>query len=124
MAQIVEMILILPCQMAYRPFRYRRTRDSPQFQVSSRLLTYIITAFAFIAFGIAFVARDVLPLIAPPAFRDAYTVIFAVIPALAFRAVYYVGESLLFLEKKTATAGSVVTGFTLLSIALNYFLIS
>src|SRR5262245_9667038 len=123
-AQVVEMILILPCQMAYEPFVYGHIGDSRLFQAISRLLTYIITAFAFTAFGIVFVARDVLPLIAPPAFRDAYTVAFAVIPALAFRAVYYVGESLLFLEKRTDIAGSVVTSFTVLSIALNYFLIS
>jgi O-antigen/teichoic acid export membrane protein len=124
MAQIVEMVLILPWQMAYEPFVYGHIGDSKLFQAISRLLTYIITAFAFIAFGIVFVARDVLPRIAPPAFSGAYIVTFAVIPALAFRAVYYVGESLLFLEKRTDIAGSVVTSLTLLSIALNYFLIS
>jgi O-antigen/teichoic acid export membrane protein len=124
MAQIVEMVLILPCQMAYEPFVYGHIGDSRLFQTISRLLTYIITAFAFTAFGIVFIARDVLPMIAPPAFGGAYIVIFAVIPALAFRSVYYVGESLLFLEKRTGMAGSVVTGFTVLSVVLNYLLIS
>jgi O-antigen/teichoic acid export membrane protein len=123
MAQIVEMILILPCQMAYEPFVYGHIGDSQLWQAISRLLTYMITAFAFTAFAIVFVARDVLPLIAPPAYSAAYSVIFLVIPALAFRAVYYVGESLLFLEKRTAIAGTVVTSFTLLSIVLNYMFI-
>jgi O-antigen/teichoic acid export membrane protein len=122
-AQIVEMILILPFEMAYEPFVYGHIGDSRLWKAISRLLTYIIVAFAFVACGIAFIARDMVSLIAPPEFSPAYGVIFLVLPALAFRAVYYVGESLLFLEKRTDLAGSVVTAFTALSVVLNYFFI-
>ncbi|HYR88198.1 MAG TPA: oligosaccharide flippase family protein [Terriglobia bacterium] len=123
MAQIVEMVLILPFEMAYEPFVYGHIGDPQLWNAISRLLTYIIIAFAFTACGIVFVARDVLPVIAPPAFSPAYLVIFVVLPALAFRAVYYIGESLLFLEKRTDLAGSVVIAFTVLSLALNYLFI-
>lgn len=124
MAQIVEMVLILPFEMAYEPFVYGHIGDSQLWPAISRLLTYVITAFVFIACGVAFVTRDVLALIAPPAFGHAYLVIFMVIPALAFRIVYYVGESLLFLEKRTEVVSAVVTTFTLLSVALNYLFIA
>jgi O-antigen/teichoic acid export membrane protein len=90
----------------------------------SSLLTYVITAFVFLACGVAFVTRDVLALIAPPIFGHAYSIIFLVIPALAFRIVYYVGESLLFIEKRTDVVGTIVTTFTLLSVALNYLFIA
>jgi O-antigen/teichoic acid export membrane protein len=123
MAQIVEMVLILPFEMAYEPFVYGNIGDFHLWKAISRLMTYIIVAFAFTACGIVFVARDVLPLIAPPAFSPAYMLIFLVLPALAFRAVYYIGESLLFLEKRTDLAGSVVTAFTAISLGLNYLFI-
>jgi O-antigen/teichoic acid export membrane protein len=123
LAQIVEMVLILPFEMAYEPFVYGHIGDSQLGKAISRLLTYILVAFAFVACGIAFVARDVLPLIAPPAFSPAYSVVFLVLPALAFRAVYYIGESLLLLEKRTDVAGKVVASFTVLSLALNYFFV-
>lgn len=124
MAQIAEMILILPFTMAYEPFVYSHIVDSRLWTAISRLFTYLMVAFAFVACGIVFIARDLLPVIAPPAYAPAYLVIFLVLPAVAFRGVYYIGESLLFLKKKTGLAASVVTTFTLISLALNYALIS
>src|SRR5262249_30697350 len=46
-----------------------------------------------------------------------------VLPPLAFRGIYYFGESLLYIEKRTDLAGSIVMAFTLLSVFLNYVLI-
>jgi O-antigen/teichoic acid export membrane protein len=123
-ALIVEMILILPLQMAYEPFVYGQTGDPQLWTAISRMLTYSITLYAFLAAGVAFAARDLLTLMAPAAFSSAYLVIFLILPALAFRSVYYVGESLLLLEKRTDVAAAIVMGFTTLSIALNYFFIS
>jgi len=123
-ALIVEMLLILPFQMAYEPFVYGHTGDPELWNAMSRLLTYSVTALAFFAAAIAFAARDLLVLMAPPAFGAAYPVIFIILPALAFRPVYYVGESLLLLEKRTDMAATIVTAFTAVSIALNYFFIS
>jgi len=122
-AQIAEMILILPFVMAYEPFVYSHIGDSRLRATISRLLTYLMIAFAFVACGIAFVARDLLPLIAPPAYSAAYFVAFLSLPALAFRGVYYIGESLLFLEKKTQVVGTLVTVLTLAGVALNYALV-
>jgi O-antigen/teichoic acid export membrane protein len=124
MAAIAEMVLILPFEMAYEPFVYGHIGHPALWKTVSRLLTYLITAFAFVACAIVFAARDMLPLIAPAAFGPAYFVIFLVLPGLAFRGVYYIGESLLFVEKRTDIAGTVVTTFTALGIMLNYLLIS
>ncbi len=119
-AQIAEMVLILPFVMAYEPFVYSHIRDSQLWATISRLLTYLMTGFAFVACGIVFVARDLVSLIAPPAYKSAYFVIFLILPALAFRGVYYIGESLLLLEKKTGLVGMVIMMITAVSVALNY----
>jgi O-antigen/teichoic acid export membrane protein len=124
LAGIVEMVLILPFEMAYEPFVYGQIGHPDLWNAISRLLTYLMVAFTFFASGVVFIARDLLPLIAPPAFSPAYLITFLVLPALAFRGVYYVGESLLFLEQRTDIAGTVVTCFSLLSVLLNYLLIS
>src|SRR5207237_452797 len=123
MAQISEMVLILPFVMAYEPFVYSRIGDSRLWSAISRLLTYLMIAFVFVACGIVFAARGLLSLIAPPAYSPAYLVIFLILPAIAFRGVYYIGESLLFIEKKTHLVGGVVTTFTVAGVALNYVLI-
>jgi len=123
MAQIAEMILILPFVMAYEPFVYSRIGDSQVWADISRLFTYLMIAFAFVAWAIVFVARDLLTLIAPPEYGSAYFLIFLLLPALAFRGVYYIGQSLLYLEKKTHLVGTVVSLFTVVSVAMNFVLI-
>jgi O-antigen/teichoic acid export membrane protein len=124
LAAIVEMVLILPFEMAYEPFVYGQIGHPALWNAISRLLTYLTAAFTLLASGIGLIARDLLPLIAPPAFSPAYLITFLALPAFAFRGVYYVGESLLFLEQRTDIAGTAVTAFGLLSVLLNYLLIS
>jgi O-antigen/teichoic acid export membrane protein len=123
MAAIAEMVLILPFEMAYEPFVYGHIGHPALWKTISSLLTYLMTAFAFIACAIVFAARDTLPLIAPAAFGPAYLIIFLILPALAFRGVYYIGESLLFVEKRTDIACTVVMICALLSVLLNYLFI-
>ena len=124
LAAIAEMILILPFEMAYEPFVYGHIGHPALWNTISRLLTYLLLAYAFVACGIVFIIRDVLPIVAPPDFNPAYFITFLLMPAFACRCFYYIGESLLFVEKRTGTAGTVVTFFSLLSIALNYLMTS
>jgi O-antigen/teichoic acid export membrane protein len=122
-AQIASMILILPFQLAYEPFVYAHI-NKPEIRVTiAKLLTYLILAFVFVAFGIAFVSRDLLRVIAPPEYFSAYLVIFLILPGIAFTGVYYIGESLLHIRNKTYITGITVTVTTALSVLLNYLLI-
>jgi O-antigen/teichoic acid export membrane protein len=123
MAFIVDMALILPFEMAYEPFVYENMGDPRVWQAIARLLTYLMAACAFVACGVAFASRGVLPLIAPHAFSPALFVIFLVLPAVAFKGVYYIGESLLYMERRTDVAGTITTIFTLFGVGLNYLLI-
>jgi len=123
-AQISGMILILPFQLAYEPFVYGHLAHPEIRSVISKLLTYLMFGFVLIAFGIVFLSRPLLSIIAPPAYSSAYTVIFLVLPGIAFLGVYYVAESLLGIREKTPFIGGFVTLSAIGSLGLNYLLIS
>jgi len=122
-AQIAIVVFILPFQLAYEPLVYANI-NTPGIRLNiAKLLTYLMIGFAFVAFGIVFVSRELLSIIAPSEYFSAYLVIFLILPGIAFRGVYYIGESLLYIEKKTYVTGTIVTVFTILSVGLNYLLI-
>jgi O-antigen/teichoic acid export membrane protein len=123
MAQITAIALIIPFQLAYEPFVYANA-NAPWIRVAiSKLLTYLILCFAFVAFGTAFFSRDLLRVIAPPNYSSAYLIILLILPGIAFRGVYYIGESLLNIRNKTFVTGTTVTIATILSVVANYVLI-
>jgi O-antigen/teichoic acid export membrane protein len=121
--QIVYIALILPFQLAYEPLVYGNLND-PGIKITiPKLLTYLMLVYAFAALSIIFVLRALLPIIAPRNYFSTYTVVFLMLPGIAFIGVYYVAESLLGIRNKTSLIGGLVTLLTIGSIALNYFLI-
>lgn len=122
-AYITNMILILPFQLAYEPFVYGNINSPNIKQVISKILTYLMVSFSLLAFFLVFIFRDLLAAVTTEAYSAAYLLIFLVLPGVAFRGVYYIGESLLNIAKKTYIAGTTVTTFSILSLILNYFLI-
>lgn len=123
MAEISSMVLILPFQLAYEPFVYSNISKPGIRDAIARLLTYLVTAFAFVALGIVFVSRGLLSVIAPPEYFPAYTAIFLILPAIAFRGVRSVGESLLHIRNRTYVTGLIDAVMTTLSVLVNFLLI-
>ena len=123
LAQIAGMVLILPFQLEYESFVYANVHASNIRTTISRLLTNLMFAFVAVAFVISFVSRDVLSLIAPPAYSRAYLVVLLSVPFIAFDGVSYIGESLLHIRNKTHVTAASHTTFSLLGIAINYVLI-
>ncbi len=123
LAQIGGMVLILPFQLAFEPFVFANL-DKPNLRIMiSRLLTYLLLAFVFVALGIVFASRKVLGIIAPPEYSHAYVIIFLLLPGIAFKGIHYVGQALLHIKKKSYITGLTAFSFTLLSFLLNYLLI-
>lgn len=123
-AQISSMVFILPFQLAYEPFVYANI-DTPDIRSTiAKLLTYLMIGFSFVALGIVFISRTLLPFIAPPEYSSAYLIVFLTLPGMAFRGINYFGQSLLHVKNKTYVTGIVVVLFTILSVILNYLLIS
>jgi O-antigen/teichoic acid export membrane protein len=122
-AQIAYISLISPFQLAYEPFVYGNL-DHPKIRRSiSKLLTYLMLTYVLVSFALVFISRPLLLVIAPPDYFSAHTVVFLMIPGIAFFGVYYIGESLLAIKNRTTLIGGLVIHFTLLSLALNYLLI-
>jgi O-antigen/teichoic acid export membrane protein len=122
-AQITTIALIIPFQLAYEPFVYANVNAPWIRGAISKLLTYLILCFAFVAFGTAFFSRDLLRIIAPPNYSSAYLILLLILPGIAFRGVYYIGESLLNVKNKTFITGATVTIATILSIGSSCVLI-
>ena len=95
------MVLILPFHLAYGPFVYANIKTPGIQDTISKVLTYLMLCFAFVALGIAYVTRDLLGIIAPIEYFAAYQFTFLMLPILAFRGIYYIGESLLYISNKT-----------------------
>jgi O-antigen/teichoic acid export membrane protein len=122
-AAIAVMVLILPFQLAYEPFVYANINTEGIKSAIARLMIYFILFFSFVAFGIVFIFRDMLAVIAPPEYYPAYSIVFLFLPTSAAIGIYYIAESILNIENKTQIVGTVVTIFTILQVILNYFLI-
>lgn len=122
-AAISVMILILPFQLAYEPFVYANNKAEGIKTTISSILTYFMLCFSFLAFAIVFIFKDVIPLIAPPEYYPAYSLVFLFLPVFAASGVYYIAESLLNIQNKTKIVGTVATSFTVLHLILNFFLI-
>jgi len=123
-AQIPYMMVILPFQTAYEPFVYGQKDTAQLRRAISRLLSYLLVAFAFVAFAVLFFTPGLLQLIAPPQYAGAWIVVLLILPTGAFQGVQYVGESLLGLSAKTHVTGLVVASTTGFSVLCNYLLIA
>ncbi|MGD9899090.1 MAG: lipopolysaccharide biosynthesis protein [Calditrichaceae bacterium] len=122
-AQIAGVILIIPFQMAYEPFVFANIGQSGIRETISKLVTYLMLAFTFVGFGIVFVFKDLIFLMAPAEYAPAYNIVFLLLPGIALMGIQYVGQSLLHIKNKTHVTGIVITGVTLISVILNYFFI-
>jgi O-antigen/teichoic acid export membrane protein len=123
-AQISYMVLILPFQLAYEPFVFNHMHRPNIKFIIGRLLSYLMLAYAFVACFIVFVFRDLFHVIAPVDYSAAYGIIFLLLPGMAFKGVYYVGESLLHIKNMTRVTGSVVFAFSVLGIMCDFIFIS
>lgn len=123
LAQIAGMVLILPFQLAYEPFVFANTQN-PELKITiSKLLTYLMLLFSFVALGIVFVSRKLLPVIAPPEYTQSYLIIFLILPGIAFKGVHYVGQSLLHIKNRSYVTGINATIFTILSVLFNFIFV-
>jgi len=118
LAQIIVISFIAPFQQAYEPLVYSNIGESDTAKTISKLFTYFTLGFAYAAFGIQFVSRPLLDVIAPPEYASAFTVLLLLLPGMAFRGLYTFGNSLLYIRKRTWVSAIVIFIMTLVSVAL------
>ena len=123
-ANIATLALLLPFQLAYEPFVYANLHREHLDRLISKTLTLLILCFAIVSFGILFVFRDLIYLIAPKEdYTGTYLFIFLLMPGIAFQGVGVIGQSLLHIRQKTHVTGVSTAVFTGICVALNFLLI-
>ena len=122
-AQMCVMAVILPFQLAYEPFVYGNI-DHPEIKTMiSKFLTYLMLTYTIAAVTVAFLARLLLSVMAPPEYHQAYRVTLLLLLPMGFIGVYYVAESLLGIGQRTGFVAAVIVFCTLLALPLYYILI-
>jgi O-antigen/teichoic acid export membrane protein len=122
-ASIINMILILPFQMALQPFLFVNLHDDDIKDTISNLLTYFVFTIVVLSMAVFLGTKLILPLIAPPDyFQTCYVLLFA-LPAWGFLALIVFGEALVNITYKTYVTGIIIGLSSLLGILLNYLLI-
>ncbi len=123
LAGIVDMALVYPFQLALQPLVYSNM-DKPDLKSNlGRLLTYYVLSIVLFSFIFLSAIRILFPLIAPPEYSSAFLIILFLMPVSILRGIYYFGETLITITKKTYYTGAVITCCALLSLLLNYMLI-
>jgi O-antigen/teichoic acid export membrane protein len=122
--QVVGTAIILPFQMAFEPFVFANLHQPQLRRTMSALLTYLLFLCIIFCFGVAIFAKDIVQLMAPERYLEAYLVVLFILPATAFRGTYYVGEAMLHIRKKTQISGGVLLVVGICSLPLNFLLIS
>jgi O-antigen/teichoic acid export membrane protein len=123
LAQIAEFGLIMPFQLANEAFIYTNIQEPGIRSKISRSLTYFVLIYTFAAMSILLFVKLLFPLIAPPQYYEAYLVVILMLPAFLFKASAYFGETLLGAVHKTHVSGMLFSACSLLSLAMNYFLV-
>ena len=98
-------LLILPFTMAFEPYVVLNAENGNIGRRISSALSMALLLFALLAFGIVVAGPQVIAFMAPPAYRWAQTLLFVILPAMAFRTLYYGCEPLLHLKHKSLLKG-------------------
>jgi len=117
-------LLLSSFNMAWAPFFFRTAKEEKNApRIFAQLTTYYAIVVLFLALGISACAREVLVLVANPAFWDAYTVIPVVVLAGIANGAYFITVNSLFYTKKTNKL-PVFTGFAAITnVTLNMILL-
>ncbi len=122
-AQIANMSVIGPFQMAYEPFVFAHKDDPEIKKTIASLLSYLLIVYAIVSFGIVYLFRDLTAIIFSNSYTDSYLLLFLILPGMGFMGLQYVAQSLLHINNKTHITGITIASVTLVSLFLNYFFI-
>jgi O-antigen/teichoic acid export membrane protein len=122
-ALILNMTLILPFQMAFQPLLFVSLNDEGIKDKLSRLLTYFIFAIVALSIAVLVGTKAILPLIAPPDYFQAFSVLTFSLPAWGFLSLIVFGEALVNITYKTYVTGIIIALSGLFGMLLNYLLI-
>lgn len=122
-AIIMSLVLVLPFQLALEPYVFNNIEDKKLKENLSRIATYLVLAFLTISYILIYLSPLLVRLLAPPDYGNAYYIIIFILPIYLFQSFGYFGQSLLHINKKSITTGTIIFIMTLISIPAGYILI-
>jgi O-antigen/teichoic acid export membrane protein len=117
-------VILGSINLAWSPFFYRTAlseEDAPT--IFARLSTYYAIAMYTLGIGLALVSKEVILLVAKPAFASAYRVVPIVVLAFIANGFYYMVINQLFLVKATKRLPVLTLASAALNIGLNLILV-
>jgi O-antigen/teichoic acid export membrane protein len=120
---VVQGLIVAPFSLAWEPFLWSIAKEKNAKETYSAVLTYFTLVAVAVALVLSVLSRQVLEIMAAPAFYGAYQVI----PLIAVSYVLYGGYLILAigitLEKKTKYLAAIVGVGAIVNMGLNYLLI-
>ncbi len=123
LSQLVAITVILPFQLAFQPYVFSHLKDTHIKDQLPRMFIYFLLSITFMSFIIILGSHIILPVIAPPAYAQAFDVLLQLLPLTALLGVHYFSETLLSAVEKTHIIGLTMTACAVFCLVLNYLLI-
>jgi O-antigen/teichoic acid export membrane protein len=120
---MLSFLLIQPFDTIWGARLYEIAREHESGHMFARIFGYYCFALVMAALGLSLLIREVISVVAAPAFRDAYKVVPVVCLGYLFQALQRYFLTGMYLEKKTGTVGVIGLSSAILTLALNYVLI-
>ncbi len=124
LAVILDIVLILPFQLAFEPFVFANSGNPRIRETLSRLFSYLTLSLVFVSFLILILSRALIPIVAPPQYAGAYVILLFLLPAVGVKGVSYFGEVMLNMVQKTHITGFTVALWAVLALAINFLLVN
>ena len=120
---VIQGILVGPVQLAWLPFLFATASQEKARETYARVFTYFLLVALLAALAISTLAKEVLMVMAAPAFRDAYKVIPLVALSYVLYGCYFQIAAGIYLEGKTKHMAVLMGVAAVLNVALNFALI-
>lgn len=122
-ASILLLLVVMPFQMAYGPFTFAILGKPDIKERLARIFVYLSSALLLVGLCITFLSRDLVGLMAPKEYSQAYLVSICILPAAAMTGIYYWASALIHIVKKTYIIGVITTFAAGLNLSMNYILV-
>jgi O-antigen/teichoic acid export membrane protein len=120
---VVNGLLVSPFLTAWVPFTFSIYRQPDARQTFSRVFTYFVLVIIFASLALSVLSKEVVAVIATPAFRTAYKVIPLIAVSYVLYGCYAILAIGISLEAKTKYVMPIIGAAAIVNLGLNYALI-
>ncbi len=120
---VLHGLILGPFQLAWMPFLFSISKERNAREIYAAVLTYFTVAAMFVALALSILSKEVLMVMATPAFYGAYRVVPLIALSYLFYGCFSCVSAGMYLEKKTKYIPYIIGAAAALNLGLNYLLI-